>query len=71
MGPIPSAVSGVATSSIVLAIIASILISTVVFWIAIALLIKRGRRKRAERLAANPTAYTPTSPVQDWHGDQS
>ena len=44
---------------------------TIAFWIVMALLIKRGRRKRAGRLAANPGAYPPVDPGQDWHGTQS
>lgn len=62
---------GVTVLGVLVAVVVTIAVVTIAFWIVMAIFIKRGRKKRAERLAANPGAYPPTSPRQDWHGDQT
>ena len=56
---------------VVVGIVVVLVVATVLYWVVMALLIKRGRRRRAESLAADPTAYPRTDPTQDWHGSQS
>gem|GEM_PF-2528326 len=67
MGPLIA----VTVVGVLVAVVVAIVVVTIAFWIVMALLIKRGRRKRAGRLAANPGAYPPVDPGQDWHGTQS
>ena len=57
-------VTGVTLAGVLVAAVAAI----VGFWLVMAVLIGRGRRRRAERLCSHPDAYAPTDSHQDWHG---
>ncbi|HZM54061.1 MAG TPA: hypothetical protein VFC03_03445 [Acidimicrobiales bacterium] len=70
-GPGAGPLIAVTVVGVLVGVVVAIIVVTIAFWIVMALLIKRGRRKRAERLAADPGAYPPADPRQDWHGSQS
>jgi flagellar biosynthesis/type III secretory pathway M-ring protein FliF/YscJ len=66
-----SPMTAVTFVQVLVSVVVVLVVLTILYWVVMALLIKRGRRRRAERLAADPTAYPASDPTQDWHGSQS
>ena len=62
---------GVTVAGVLLGIVLVIVAFVLLWWIIMFLFIRRGRKKRAARLAANPNAYPDVPPQQDWHGTES
>ncbi len=56
---------------VLVAVIVALVVLTLVGWIVLALLMRRGRTKRDQRLAAHPDAYPPTADEQGWDGRQA
>jgi predicted secreted protein len=64
------ALPAVTVVGVILAILLVIVVLTLLWYLVLFVFIQRGRRKRAERLAANPDAY-PAAPTQEeWRGKQ-
>jgi hypothetical protein len=61
-------VTGVALAGVLVAVVAALVAALVGYWLVMAVLIGRGRRRRAERLSSHPDAYPRTDPHQDLHG---
>jgi uncharacterized membrane protein YfcA len=61
----------VSVGGIILAIILVVVVLTLLWYLVLFVFIKRGRRKRAERLAAHPDAYPEAPTHQEWRGKQS
>jgi hypothetical protein len=61
-------VTGVSLAGVLIAVVAALAAAIVGFWLVMAVLIRRGRRRRAERLSSHPDAYPPPDSRQEWHG---
>ncbi len=62
--------TAVTVVGVLVTIAVAIVAAALLFWAVVAVLIRRGRHRRAERLEARPDAYPQTSPGQDWHGGE-
>jgi hypothetical protein len=65
------ALPAVTVVGVIVGIILVIVALVVLWYLVLFLLIQRGRRKRAERLAANPDAYPAAPTDQNWRGKES
>ena len=65
-----TAIPAVTVGGIILGIIVVIVAFVVLWYLILFLFIKRGRKKRAERLAANPDAYPAAPTEEDFRGGQ-
>ena len=61
-------VTGITLAGVLVAVVAALVTAIVGYWLVMAVLIGRGRKRRAERLSSHPDAYAPTDSHQDWHG---
>jgi peptidoglycan/LPS O-acetylase OafA/YrhL len=64
-------VTGVTLVGVLVAVVVALAAAIVGYWLVMAMLIRRGRRRRADRLSSHPDAYPPIDPRQDWHGRES
>ncbi len=63
--------TAVTVVGVLLLVVAVVVVVTVLFWVVMAVLIRRGRRTRARRLAAHPDTSPERPEAGDLHGRQS
>jgi Flp pilus assembly protein TadB len=60
--------TAVTLAGLLLAVVVGLVVAVAGYWVVMAVLVRRGRRRRAERLSEHPDAYRSAAPDQDWHG---